>query len=485
MDSIIKYKIIIIALLCVSTQTCEYSFPEPIPPDSFDPGTADFQRIVILGDGLGAGFMDGALYNESQENSIGAILTGQINLHSATPIVFNQPDINSIHGYNPEYPGMELAGKSFLTFISPGESQLFKDANPGEFPQLYSGPPLNNLSVPFLRTPQVLDPALSENPFYFRFATDPGNSLLLDQVISTDPTFTIVQLGADDILPYAMSGLTGNPEPDPEDLQPVDLTPLGLFESSYQEIISRLLSDTEADIILTNIPDVSDFPFFNSISSRAFLDGEDVGFLADFYRDYNIQVSKSNVGQDIYRPTIKYFLDDPPHLWFAVVDDPALVDRVQEDGSPLPKWRQMVDGEFILWSVPQIPSMKEDSLGTTSPIPRSMFFTKDDPEAIEALVIKYNKIIADIASSNSRLHLFDWFSITKPWAEDGVIFDGVVHTYDFNRTGMFSSDGISMNSRGSAIYTSYLIEFINQQFGSNIQPLDANAFPGNVFVNDF
>ena len=480
-----RVKIILITIVCALSQTCEYTFPLPVQPSPLDSGLADFSKIVILGDGLGSGFMDGALYAEAQGNSIGAILVNQINLTSTMPIEFNQPEINSQAGYNPLASGSEVRGKFFLKFISPVESQLFKDTDPGELPVVYSGPTLNNFSVPFLRTPEVLSPDLSDNPFYNRFATEPGVSLLIDQVIASQPSFANIQLGWQDVLAYAMGGLTGNLDPEPGNLEFIDLTPLDLFESSYQEIISRLLSDTEAEIILTNIPDVSDFPFFNSISTRALIEGQEIGFLTNFYRDYNIQVSKSNVGQDIYRPTIKFFLDDPPHLWFAVVDDPALVDRVQENGSPIPNWRQMVNGEFILWSVPQLPSMKEDSLGTTSPIPKSMFFNKDDPKEIEALVIEYNKIIADIASSSSRLHLFDWFSITKPWAEDGVIFDGVVHTYDFNRTGMFSSDGISMNSRGSAIYTSLLIEFINQRFESNIQSVNPNSFPGNVFINDF
>ena len=41
---------------------CEYNFPDPVPADSFDPGDADFGKLVVLGDELGAGLKDGALY---------------------------------------------------------------------------------------------------------------------------------------------------------------------------------------------------------------------------------------------------------------------------------------------------------------------------------------------------------------------------------------------------------------------------------------
>ena len=464
---------------------CEYNFPEPTDPAPFDPGTADFSKLVILGDELGAGLKDGALYTTAQNNSIGRILSDQINQNNSSPFNFQQPDIESEQGYNIMESSPEVRGKSFLKFIAPGESQIFKDTNPGEFPAVYSGPALNNFSVPFVRTPEVLQPELSENPFYGRFATDPGTSVLIDEVISAAPTFTIIQLGWYDILAYAKGGLTGNRNPDPDNIDEIDLTPLDLFESSYREIIDRLIEDTPGETILVNIPDVSKFPFFRSIGTPAFINGQEVGFLANFYRDYNIQVSRSNKDQPILRPTIQFFSDDPPHLWKAVIDDPALVDRVQEDGSPLPKWRQMEDGEYISWGVPMLPSMEGDGLGTTLPINKSWFFTPSDFEAIEDLVIQYNQVIADVAGSNSRLHLFDWYTTSQSWSESGVTFDGVLHTYDFNQSGMFSSDGTSMNSRGSALFANQLIAYINQTFGANIPLTNPNSFPGNVFVNDF
>jgi hypothetical protein len=470
---------IILLVIGVISLGCEYKFPEPIPPDALDPGNANFSNILILGGDLGSGFMDGALYSASQGNSVGAILVRQINLNNVNPIVFQQPDINSEVGYNLLASETEVNGKSYMKFIAPGEPQVFKDTNPGELPEVYSGPSLNNFSVPFLRTHQVLQPELSDNPFYSRFATTPGVSVLIDEVIASQPTMAIVQLGWQDILPYAMAGLTGNTDPDPN-----AITPLDLFESSYQEIVDLMLQNSEADMVLVNIPDVSKFPFFQAISNRAFLNGQEVGFLSNYYREYNIQVSKSNVNQDIFRPIIKFFSDDPPHLWLTVVDDPALVDRIQEDGSPLPKWRQMVDQEYILWSTPVLPTL-ENEIGTTQPLPKTFFFTPADVERIGDLVEQYNEVIATIAASNGRLHLFDWYGISEPWTSEGVTFDGVLHTYDFNRSGMFSSDGTNLNSRGSALFTDQLIEYINLQFGSNIPLVDVNSFPGNVFVNDF
>ena len=464
---------------------CEYNFPEPNAPAAFDPGTADFSKLVLLGDELSAGLKDGALYTSAQNNSIGLILSDQINQNSANFIDFQQPDIESEQGYNLMESSSEVRGKSFLKFIAPGESQIFKETNSGELPGVYSGPALNNFSIPFVRTPEVLQPELSDNPFYERFAADPGASILIDEVISAAPTFTIIQLGWYDILAFAKGGLTGNTNPDPDNIGAIDLTPLDSFESSYREIMDLLIANTSGEIILINIPDVSKFPYFRSIGTPAFINGQEVGFLANYYRDYNIQVSRSNKDQPILRPTIQFFADDPPHLWKTVVDDPALVDRVQEDGSPLPKWRQMEDGEFVSWGVPMLPSMEGDGLGTTLPLDKSFFFTPSDHEVIGDLVIQYNQVIADVAASNPRLHLFDWYTTSQSWAASGVTYDGVLHTYDFKQSGMFSSDGTTMNSRGSALFVNQLIAYINQTFESNIPSTNPNSFPGNVFVNDF
>jgi hypothetical protein len=476
-----------ISLICsILYLGCAYNFPEQAPPDGLNPGTADFSRIAVLGGDIGAGFMDGALYSASQENSIGAVLARQINQNSSNPITFQQPEIDSENGYNPLASTAETKGKSYLKYIAPGETQVFKDTNPGELPDNYLGPSLNNFSVPFLRTPEVLQPELSDNPFYSRFALEPGNSILVDELIAVQPSLVIVQLGWHDVLPYAMAGLTGDPDPDPNDIRSIDATPLDHFADSYQRIISTLLQNTSSDLIVVNIPDVAQFPFFNTIGTRAFIDVDGVNFLADYYRNYNIQVSKSNSNQSIRRPTIQFFFDDPPHLWFAVIDDPSLVDRVSEEGIPLPKWRQMEDNrEHILWSVPQLPTLEDDSLGTTRPIPKSMYFVREDFARVSELVLEYNEVIADIASSDSRIHLLDWYSISQSWATDGVFFDGVLHSYDFKRTGIFSSDGTSFNSRGNVLFTNELIEFINGQFGSNIPKSNPNSFPGNVFVNDF
>ena len=79
----------------------------------------------------------------------------------------------------------------------------------------------------------------------------------------------------------------------------------------------------------------------------------------------------------------------------------------------------------------------------------------------------------------------DWRTTTDNWIEEGVLFEGVLYTYDFRRSGIFSSDGVTYNQRGSALMANRIIDLINQQYGANIPRVDVNNLPGNIFVNDF
>ena len=59
---------IAIVLVVSGMVSCTYEFPEnPIPEPTT--GQADFSKMVVIGDGIAAGFMDGALYTRGQQNS--------------------------------------------------------------------------------------------------------------------------------------------------------------------------------------------------------------------------------------------------------------------------------------------------------------------------------------------------------------------------------------------------------------------------------
>src|SRR5688572_2977904 len=70
----------------------------PACPTGASAGTANFAKYVAMGSSYTAGFQAGALFNDGQNNSLGKILATQFACVGGG--VFNQPSINSEHGYN-------------------------------------------------------------------------------------------------------------------------------------------------------------------------------------------------------------------------------------------------------------------------------------------------------------------------------------------------------------------------------------------------
>ncbi|MEM7037397.1 MAG: hypothetical protein AAF570_10490, partial [Bacteroidota bacterium] len=79
-----KFSIFLLAALCWA---CVPKSDVPTP----SAGNADFSRVVTLGGHVMAGYQDGALYREGQQNSLGALLAQQ--LSEAQNFDFAQPEM--------------------------------------------------------------------------------------------------------------------------------------------------------------------------------------------------------------------------------------------------------------------------------------------------------------------------------------------------------------------------------------------------------
>ena len=462
--------------------SCTYDFPQVAPtpqPPGIDP---NLSNMVVLGGSSAAGLMDGALYDEGQGASFAAILAQMVNQSIADSLIFRQPNINSSNGFNLREMD-EQVGKYIIEFLNPGNNEIFKVSTDGELPGEYTGSlALNNFSIPNLRIPQVIDPTLAENPFYHRIANNPGTSVLLDQVIDVNPSLIILALGMDDILSYASNGLIGNLNPDPQNIQAVDLTPRSLFESAYNQIISNLLTDFDTEIIIFNIPDFTQFPFFSHIGHLARITARQAGELNTFYGDYNIAIGQFNTN-GIIRSRIQFFSDDSFTTWITVVEDPALEDIVLSDGTEFSKIRQMIEGETLLWSVPVFPQGLGP--GTLEPVSKQFWVSKEDLEVVKVLIDDYNTIVEELVKTDNRISLFDLDDFYRQLNENGAIFNGVTLTTDMGRSGIFSADGINLNQRGNALLANQVIQLLNMKYSLNIPLVDVNKFKGNTFRNGF
>jgi hypothetical protein len=420
-----------------------------IDAEEWSMGSVDASRYVAIGGGSTAGYMDDALYTEGQDNSFAAIIAAQMNLVSACE--FNAPSSYSTIGSN-------LAGLARLQMgyktdckgvssLSPVRASASGDVNVlGNSVASYG--PFRNLGVPGLGIHNVLDPNYgnaangSHNPFYARFAASPGNSTLLSEAISQNPSFFTVQLGEDEIMNYALTGATTN--------HPAPINgPSGEgFNGSLIEILQGLTGNGARGVLGT-VPDVTSLPYFTTIPWDGLVIGEE---------------DATTLNQ----------VFNPINIYFQVgANGFAIEDLSQPFGV-----RKMVEGELILLSIP-LDSVKCYGMGTIVPIPNRYVLTLDEIASIRNLTQGYNQVIESLASVYG-LAVADVEGLYAQ-LETGFVYNGVTLSNTFVSGGAYSLDGRHLNPRGQAMLANTYIKAINSTYGARIPLADPTNYRGIKF----
>jgi len=490
-----------IILLGIFSIGCEYE-PPIVIPDDITSGTADFTRIVSIGSSITAGYMDGALYSEGQSGSFPSILANQFLL--AGDGEFQQPDINSVNGYNIlDSDSNNIRGKLILKFLSQDATIPSIVYSAGELPMNYSGEitELNNFGIPGLKSFQIAEPQLLNNIYYERFASDYGQTSLLEEILSVQPSFFSLWIGISDVLNYALSGGTGNPEPVsiPSQIEKNDLTPLSIYEGSLNRILDSLFNNQNIKGAIANIPLITDFSYFTTIPTHNIsITDPEYDVLYYYFLEFNDAVSKHNLtaSESNKRPFIKfiggYELSPPQPL---LIEDNSLADALYPDGSILPKIRLIEADEKVLSSAPK-DQFAHLGLGSIIPVSDKYIITRSEMENITNKIAGYNNSInAAVQNNSDRLVLVDIYSFFLEWAltkkynslgiplsDLNVSENGVSLSFDYEiNNGYFSVDGLFPNQKGSAFLTNMFIELINEKFNSNIPKVLINHYKGNTF----
>ena len=489
----------------------------PIPDMEIEAsqGEADLSNYVAIGASLSAGFMDAALYNNGQEFSLGAQLSKQFELTGA-PSTFNQPDINSENGFNTlanSGEGPPVLGRFKLDTSIPGPSPVI-NGDPIE-PYSGSASALNNFGVPGIQVGQLLTPDTGNpsspafNPFYARFASSPGTSTILDDVINTDPTFFTLWIGNNDVLGYATSGAT----------RPEILTSQANFQAQFSATITRLLTETTAKGVVANIPPILATPVFQAIPYNVIeLDQATADQLNTSFSTLNAVFDgmandtflfSSFTQEDADRRKISYQAGNNPIL----IVDPNLDDLSDEFDQlvtfgqitpeqrvalqPYVQSRPMVVNpqtgpELVLISAgailgtPAVPGDPNTPIGVAIPLGAQYTLTSENIIEIETARGTFNAIIGGtVTAAGSRLALYDTNELGGAFSdifgmdgsEIGITVDGVFLNPDFSPNGVFSTDGVHPNARGTAILANEFLEVIESEFNATIPKVDVLALP--------
>jgi lysophospholipase L1-like esterase len=501
----------------------------PVPDNSIeaDAGQADFSNYIAIGNSLTAGYMDGALYDLGQQNSIPALLADQLALAGGAD-TFNQPDINSELGFNTTVspnpaPSGAVLGRFKLDTNIPGPSPTVGgQAISPEFSGDKSA--LDNFGVPGILLGQLLTPATGGpqspqspqnpafNPFYKRFASAPGQSTILGDAVATQPTFFTLWIGNNDVLGFAASGGS----------KPGILTSPADFDDQFNAVIDQLINKTTANGVVVTIPPVTVVPFFRAVPFNAIaLDDATATQLNQAFGPVNAALQAvadnfRNVSQEevdarmiAYQAGANPILANDPELNDFKDEFDQLPINAQQRAALVPyeQSRPLTQGELVTLSAGSVlgtpanpDSQAPTTIGVVIPLGLGsaangdeFYLTLQEQGQIQTRTVQFNTTIATAVAQNSdRLALYDinagfpgnpntnlgaFADLFGVDGELGIRINGTLLQPDFSPNGVFSTDGVHPNPRGSAIIANEIIDVIEQNFGSTIPDVDVLRLP--------
>jgi hypothetical protein len=276
MKNISKYLILGISLIIWSCAQEVLELEDPPPPDptcrscppGANSGSASFDKFVSIGSSFVAGFQAAALYSSAQNNSMAQMVAQQLECAGGSA-VFNQPDINSINGFNLQLsdPSQGIILGRLLLFDAdgsgPGSAVPAPAGTPGmpppyntaDLPAPYTGnkAEINNFGVPLIYLGQALIPDTGNptspyyNPLWARFAGNPGITSIVEEALMAAGSFYLIWLGVEDVLLYAALGADGT----------YPLTSVSDFNLQFNGLIATMLNANPVfKGVVGNIPEI-------------------------------------------------------------------------------------------------------------------------------------------------------------------------------------------------------------------------------------
>ena len=415
--------------------------------EEFSKGEINLTRVVMIGDGNTAGYMDDALYSIGQENSLGTILQGHLSLFGAAePIVpwmgasniginwMNQSRL--ILSYKTDCKG--ISALSPIRYAVQGEQGAFTTSAYNALNKI------SNWGIPGLRMLDLSSNLLGNsqmpnyNPYFARMSKDQlnsspplGTSSVLDNIFDgAPPTFCSIFLGIEDFLPYAKSGATSSP------MSPLAGLPGQGFDESLNTLLDQLSSQGAQGVIAT-LPMINQLPYFTTIAYNGLtLSAENAASLNQIYNP---------LGYNFIEGDNPFMIEDPSAGAFGV--------------------RPMQEGELLLLSIP-LDSVRCHQMGSVYPFRNEFILTAEEVQEINNRISLYNQSIRQWAN-------YFGFAIAETSEfysnlNDGFTYNGVSMSTKFVTGGVFSLDAIHLNGRGNALLCNVFITAINNKYKSKI-----------------
>jgi lysophospholipase L1-like esterase len=363
-----------------------------------------YANYVALGDSMTAGFYSGGLTETYQRTSYPALLAGQLGIADFQLPLVSEPGIPV---------QLELKKLSPLT-IAP------KDGAMGVPLNLYLPRPYNNLGVVGANLSDCLSKKDDNGGMHSLVLRGIGSQV--EQAIALQPDLITVWIGANDALGAALMGTA---------VEGVTLTAKDAFQMQYGHLLDLLLSNTEADLVVANVPPVTANPFVTTIPPF---------------------IINPATGEVVINPA---------------TGQPMTYLGQSDDGSPFisPHAYVTLNAKQYLLQGYGIPAALG---GTGAPLPPTVVLTPNETAMIADYIGSYNASIADLAAVRG-VPVVDTFTLIAGWADHGEEFAGIELNGDFLSGGLAGYDGFHPTPIAQALLANAFIETINAAYGRHIR----------------
>lgn len=477
-------------------------------PDGAESGSASFDKFVAIGNSYVAGFQAGALFDAGQNNSTARMIAMQLECAGGSAS-FNQPDINSVNGYNVQLsvPAQGvILGR--LVLLDDGTSTVPAPAgapgvpapyNTADLPTAFAGDKaaLNNFGVPLLYLGQALTPATGNpasplyNPLWARFASSPGVKSIVEDALGAAGSFYLIWLGIDDALLYAALGADGT----------YPLTSVEDFNMQFNGLITTMLTVNPVfKGVVGNIPSLVTYPYFTTIPYNSIpLDAATAAGLqeqlATNYNNFlNAMAGYGAISEEERDRRLLNYVEGNNSV---LITDESLTDLTElmvANGAgslvPFAQARQTTPTDLIPLAAGTVLGKQYLGIptaiqGVSWPVADQYALTIDEIIQIETNIAGYNAVIeAAVSGSGDRLVVADVKTaynmlLGASVTSGGMLIDGVTIASTFAPpAGAYSEDGLHPNDRGYAFTANVFIDAINSKFGATVPNLCLNEFDG-------
>lgn len=427
-----KYAWLILLVIAVG---CGKDILEKEPVDG---GLLPLAPYVAIGGSETAGFADGALHLEAQLYSYPALIAQQLKLvggsNFAQPLTTDSSGfvlingiLNShlVLGYSTDCNGVQSLVPVRGAITAGTLNSYGATATAG---------PYGNWGLPLLRTADLQQQNLSaSNYFYKRMGAD---SITISEAINNrSPKLFTVWLGMQDILDNAIN-------------QAPEVAPIQ-FYNHVAPLLDSLTQDTSAVGFMATLPDVTTFPFFNTIP----------------YNALALDQPLADALNQLYAGSSMAFQAGPNAF---VIEDAA---------APGGK-RQIKPTEKLMLTLP-LDSVKCLYMGSLMPISARYVLDEQEIASIRYQIESYNLLVRNMAAEKG-LGVVDINALYQRVA-GGITVNGQEFNNVLVNGGFFSLDGINPSRRGAALIANEFIKVMNAQYRASIPLVSVLEQPGIKF----